>query len=93
MVYLCNEMTHNNETNERLLHTETSIQKKKLGVEGFIYSLAAFNKVLEHAKLIHGDTSQSSGGEGSPWEGLQGKPFTKYLDHLAQDVVIYVKTC
>lgn len=30
MVYLYNEMTHNNETNERLLHTETRVQKKKL---------------------------------------------------------------
>ena len=44
-----------------------------------------FHKVLECAKLIHENTSQSHGGEDSPWKEVQGRPSAKYLDHLAQD--------
>lgn len=85
MGYLYSEIGQNDEKNELLLHREA----KEAGCRRVLICMAVFNKVLEHAKLIHGETSQSSGGDGSPRDGVQRKAFglltILYLDHFTQD--------
>lgn len=69
MVYLYSEIIYNNETNEHSCYTQKHrSSKKKSWVLKATYSLAAFNKVLEHTKLIHGGTSKSSGGKNGSWQ-------------------------
>lgn len=54
--------------NTAVTHRNIDPAKKKSWVLKATYSLAAFNKVLEHTKLIHGGTSKSSGGKNGSWQ-------------------------